>query len=214
MPLQNRACRLGAIALLTLLISACAANDAPVTAEQTTHPTPKEQVTTQITDDALSPSVIAALRFARNLGLGELTLSRLKQKLDAMAIEQPELAETVKYVLKNANSEDLELGFAKVYARYIPYEALNELANSSEKGSTQRMFHYIRDSLMQAQKIDDKEFLRIFTADELKEIEQFAQTKGFKALLALNHPTIQAAIELSGEDYGERLMQEYINKQQ
>lgn len=203
MPTQNSICRISAIAFFTLILSACTSNEA-TTAEQTVTP-----AVTSNSKQALSPSELAAQRFAHNIGFGSIALATVREKVQEQTISQPELAEKI---LAELTPEDLELEFAKTYARQLSYADLNALAKYSESESVQRVFHAIIDAKIQGKELDAQTFLTNFTSDEVAELAEFGRSEEFKSLIALGRPEIKAHITLDGTYYAKRLIEEY-NKQ-
>ncbi len=205
--------RLNVIVLMALLMSACASNEtAPIT-EQSAKPSVTTQANTTNMAEPLPHSVLAAKRFMSNAGAGNLAMFALQKEMNKLSVEQPGLAELTRRAFADVKQEDLDLFLAKIYARHMSFEDLNKLAESSEKDSIKRFFHYIFDSLKQEQKFSKADFTKQFNADELTEIIKFSQTDSFRTFTEVSSQ-IKEEIRTSSYALGQKLLQDYIDKQQ
>lgn len=161
----------------------------------------------------MSPGFAAAKRFLHSWRAGDVAMAAVVKELEAQAEEDPAVAEVVRRAFADVDADDFENIIAHVYARHISAEHLRALADFTESPAGGRFFRLAIGSALAGERLDPEEAMRRFNADEIEAIIGFVKSDAFKAMSAAL-PTINRELEVEGERFGERVVQDYLDRRQ
>jgi hypothetical protein len=154
---------------------------------------------------------LAAQRFMKSWGAGELIQTAMHREMEKTAAQQPGMAELMQRALADSSADDFTDLAAGVYARHVNQADLESLASFSETPAGNRFFKSVVTAVLAGEKIDQNAIMRQFNADELTEILKFSQSPAFASMQA-KLPTINKEMGEEGRKYGEQKLKEYLKR--
>ncbi len=155
---------------------------------------------------------LAAQRFMKSWGAGELIQTAMQRELEKTAVQQPGVAELMKRALADTSTDEFSDLAAGVYARHMGQADLESLAEFTETNAGNRFFKLIVGAVVAGEKsFDQNAIMRQFNADELTVILKLSQSPAFASMQA-KLPTINKEMSEVGRKYGERKLTEYLKR--
>ncbi len=154
-----------------------------------------------------------AKRFLHNVGMGEIAMRGVFRSFEQMREKQPGMTDLMSRAFADLKGEDFEVLAAEVYAQHLSYDHIRELEQFSENSAIKRFFSIIFSVVESGQPLNNDELMSRFNADELTQILKFAQSDSFIELRK-SLPEINDDLGEAGRRLGEKILREYIDRQQ